>query len=124
MDHMCDTMQERPKKKPAARGREPKVEEKTIGVTEFKAKCLALIDAVATGKLERVVLTKRGKPVAEVHALKPVKKERYVSSYGCMKGRIWIDPGYDLTQPIEDIEWDAENGILYWGPEGPVYADD
>ena len=38
--------------------------EKTIGVTEFKPRSLELIEEVASGKIRRVVLTKRGKPVA------------------------------------------------------------
>jgi prevent-host-death family protein len=117
-------MQERPPKPPSSKTAPPRGTETIIGVTTFKARCLALIDAVATGKLERVVLTKRGRPVAEISALKPGTRKPYVSSYGFMKGRIWIDPKYDLTRPIEEIEWDAEKGILYWGPDGPVYADD
>jgi antitoxin (DNA-binding transcriptional repressor) of toxin-antitoxin stability system len=121
---MGTIMEELPPKPPSSKAAARKVTETVIGVTTFKVKCLALIDAVATGKLERVVLTKRGKPVAEISALKPGTKKPYVTSYGFMKGRIWIDPNYDLTQPIEDIEWDAEKGILYWGPEGPVHADE
>jgi prevent-host-death family protein len=38
--------------------------EKEISATEFKAKCLAILDEVATGT--SVVVTKRGKPVARV----------------------------------------------------------
>ena len=49
----------------------------------------------------------------KISALTPGTKIPYVSH-----------PNYDLSQPIEDIKWDAEKGILYWGPEGPVTADD
>jgi prevent-host-death family protein len=43
---------------------------KTIAVTEFKAKCLHLLDEVQrTG--EELVISKRGKPVARVVAEKP-----------------------------------------------------
>jgi len=38
---------------------------RTIGASEFKAKCLALLDEVAETKTTLVV-TKRGKPVARV----------------------------------------------------------
>jgi len=38
---------------------------KTIPASEFKAKCLALLDEVAQTK-ETLVVTKRGKPVAHV----------------------------------------------------------
>jgi prevent-host-death family protein len=37
-----------------------------IGVTALKARCLALIDAVAQGKTSRILLTKRNRPVAVV----------------------------------------------------------
>ena len=40
--------------------------ERTIGVTEFKPRSLELIEEVASGKVQRVVLTKRGKPVAAI----------------------------------------------------------
>jgi len=38
--------------------------QRSIPASEFKAKCLALLDAVANG--ESLVVTKRGKPVAQV----------------------------------------------------------
>ena len=45
---------------------------KTISATEFKAKCLQLIDIVqSTG--EELVISKRGKPVARVIAEKEAK---------------------------------------------------
>jgi len=43
---------------------------RTIAAGEFKAKCLALMDEVArTG--EEIIITKRGKPVARLEAVKP-----------------------------------------------------
>ena len=45
--------------------------ERSIPASEFKAKCLALLDDVADG--ESLVVTKRGKPVARVV---PVEKPR------------------------------------------------
>jgi antitoxin (DNA-binding transcriptional repressor) of toxin-antitoxin stability system len=116
-------MQDRPRIPHPAKATQSKVKEKSVGVTAFKAKCLALIDAVAKGRIKRVVLTKRGKPVAEIAAAKPAKKKPYVSSYGFMKGLISVTPGVDLTAPIP-AEWNADKGILYWGKDGPVYADD
>jgi len=71
---------------------------KTIKASEFKAKCLALMDEVArTG--ERVVITKNGEPVAE---LVPHKKKR--SPFGIWKGQVEIIG--DIMSPI-DVEWDA-----------------
>jgi prevent-host-death family protein len=71
---------------------------KTIKASEFKAKCLALMDEVArTG--ERIVITKNGEPVAE---LVPHKKKR--SPLGIWKGQVEIIG--DIMSPI-DVEWDA-----------------
>ena len=93
------------------------VREQTIGVTAFKARCLELIDDVASGKLDRVVLTKRGKPVAEVTAsgvaATKATGKRVADPWGHMKGQMQVDPTWDPTQPFEDVEWDAEKGILF-----------
>ena len=37
----------------------------TLTVSKFKATCLAVVDEVATAK-KRVIITKRGKPIAEL----------------------------------------------------------
>lgn len=86
---------------------------KTIGVTAFKAKCLGLVEEVAMGRTARVILTKRGKPVAELSALaRPARG--HSSSYGALKGMIQLDPSVDLTAPTGlDLEWDAAKGILF-----------
>ncbi len=64
--------------------------------SEFKAKCLKIMDQVAeTG--ERVVITKRGMPVAE---LVPAREQRK-SLFGVHKGKIRILG--DITSPI-DVE--------------------
>jgi antitoxin (DNA-binding transcriptional repressor) of toxin-antitoxin stability system len=101
----------------------PKGKVKTIGVTAFKAKSLALIEEVASGRTQRLVLTRRGKPVAELTAIRPARRKRFVSSYGFLKGMLKVAPGVDLTKPMP-TEWNADKGILYWGKDGPVYADD
>ena len=71
----------------------------TIAAGEFKAKCLKLLDEVAE-KRETLVITKHGKPVAEVNPIKPEKTELF----GSMKGS-GIILG-DIISPI-DVEWDA-----------------
>ena len=73
---------------------------KTIKASEFKAKCLALMDEVArTG--QGVVITKNGKPVAELVPHKAAKKPEL---FGIWKNRIKIVG--DIIAPI-DVEWDA-----------------
>ena len=46
------------------------MDERSIPASEFKARCLALLDDVATNG-HQLVITKRGKPVARVVPLEP-----------------------------------------------------
>ena len=72
----------------------------TVGATEFKAKCLELIEEIHDNKRKAVVITKRGKPYARL-----VPIEQPIGPFrGCMKGSVTILG--DLTEPI-DVEWDA-----------------
>ena len=48
------------------------MKEITLPVSEFKAKCLRLLDDVAT-KGDRIVITKRGRPVARVERITSTK---------------------------------------------------
>jgi antitoxin (DNA-binding transcriptional repressor) of toxin-antitoxin stability system len=73
-----------------------------IGVTEFKSRCLALVDDVAQGRISRLVLTKRNKPVAVVTALPQESDE----IWGAMKGSVRVAAGVDLTDPIDEV-WKA-----------------
>jgi prevent-host-death family protein len=73
---------------------------KQVKASEFKAKCLALIDEVAaTG--QPIVVTKNGKPMAELVPHSPAKKK---SPFGIWKGKVKIVG--DIISPI-DVEWDA-----------------
>jgi antitoxin (DNA-binding transcriptional repressor) of toxin-antitoxin stability system len=78
-------------------------EDKTIGVTAFKAQCLALIDDVARGKARRIVLLKRNRPVA---AIVPVGEES-AELWGALLGTVKIAPDTDLTRPTGE-SWEAE----------------
>ena len=70
-----------------------------IKASEFKAKCLALMDEVErTG--ESIVITKKGKPVAEL--VRPRARQR--NALGILKGRVFITG--DIISPVE-MEWDA-----------------
>ncbi len=74
---------------------------RTIQASEFKAKCLALMDEVArTG--EHIVITKNGKPVAE---LQPHRRPRAKSLIGVDKGRIRIRG--DIIAPAAEGDWEA-----------------
>jgi prevent-host-death family protein len=84
----------------------------TITAAEFKAKCLNILDRLASHELERVVVTKRGRTVA---VLTPPQDEAKAVAdlYGCMRGSVIIPEGYDLTEPVLDEPFDAEEGILH-----------
>lgn len=73
---------------------------KTMKASEFKAKCLAVMDEVAaTG--EPVVVTKNGEPVVD---LVPHKKKPKRDLVGIFKDDLVIKG--DIISPI-DVEWDA-----------------
>jgi antitoxin (DNA-binding transcriptional repressor) of toxin-antitoxin stability system len=77
-----------------------------IGVTAFKAQCLGLIDDVAGGKTDRIILLKHNRPVA---ALVPIARDGDdpFELWGAMRDTMTIAPGVDLTDPV-DVEWEAE----------------
>jgi prevent-host-death family protein len=74
----------------------------TIPAGEFKAKCLKLLDEVAE-KREPLVITKHGKPVAQVVPMQLPKTVRK-GIVGSMKGSVLWEG--DIISPI-DVEWDA-----------------
>ena len=74
-----------------------------IGVTAFKARCLALIDEVAQGKTGRVLLTKHNRPVA---AIVPVENEP-AELWGAMRGTVKVAAGTDLTNSTGEV-WEAD----------------
>ena len=68
--------------------------------TEFKAKCLNILDRLEPGG---VVVTKRGRAVARVLPVNAGANERLI---GSMKGRIKIKGDILST----GLNWDAESG--------------
>ena len=77
---------------------------RTIKASEFKAKCLKLMDEVTeTG--EEIVITKNGRPTVRLIAY----REKPMTLFGIDKGRIQILG--DIISPI-DVEWEAAPGLL------------
>ncbi len=68
--------------------------ELVINATAFKARCLDLMDQIASRKLTRVTITKRGKPVSELRAPENAPPKR--SIIGCMA---------DKMPQLTDEEW-------------------
>lgn len=71
----------------------------TISASQFKARCLGLMDQVAaTGEV--LGITKNGRPVAELH---PCPRPRRPSPFGLHPG---VEIQGDILAPI-DIPWSA-----------------
>lgn len=71
-----------------------------IQASEFKAKCLALMDDGARSG-EVLVVTKNGQPVAE---LRSYSGEKYGSPFGLHSG---LEITGDILSPIEEDSWKA-----------------
>jgi antitoxin (DNA-binding transcriptional repressor) of toxin-antitoxin stability system len=77
----------------------------SIGVTAFKSQCLGLIDDVAQGKTDRIVLLKHNRPIAAVVPIREDAEEDF-DLWGAMRGTVTFLPDVDLTEPTGEI-WDA-----------------
>jgi len=84
----------------------PKPKNTVIGVTAFKTKCLGLIDEVAEGKTDRIVLLKHNRPVAAIVRIRDEGREQF-DLWGALRGTVTIPPGVDLTESTGEV-WDAE----------------
>ena len=74
----------------------------TVSATEFKAKCLEILDRVGSRDLERVAITKRGKVVAVLVPPEP-RAEMVKQIYGFLRDSVVIPADVDLTAPICDV---------------------
>ena len=73
-----------------------------IKASEFKTKCLQLMDRVAeTG--EEIVITKNGRPVSRLLPYRTKPR----TLFGIDRGRIELVG--DIIEPL-DVEWDAQLG--------------
>ena len=72
---------------------------KTIKASEFKARCLQLMDEVAQSG-EPLLITKNGKPVSQ---LVPYRRKP-ATLFGVMKGTVTIQG--DILSPLNE-DWEA-----------------
>ncbi len=86
--------------------------EVVITATEFKAKCLDLIDRVQSGALRKVTITKRGKDAAVVRQPEHSPAFDLRKLHASMKGRMIAPSGFDFTAPMDIGPLDAEQGII------------
>ena len=80
--------------------------ETAIGVTAFKSQCLGLIDDVAQGKTDRIVLLKHNRAIAAIVPIREATNEE-LDLWGAMRGTVIVAPGTDLTESTGEV-WDAE----------------
>ncbi len=84
----------------------------TISATDFKARCLEIFDRLTDRTLEKVTITKRGRPVGVLTA--PARTQEAVCDlHGFMRGSVIVPDDVDLTAPIADETWAAEDGIIH-----------
>lgn len=88
---------------------------KYVSAAEFKAKCLRLMDEVQAGG-EPITVTKRGKPVVTMSAVKAADQSSGKGLIGCL-----ASPEYrfdDPFTPVSDMkQWDINNPAeLYTRP--------
>ena len=74
---------------------------RTIKASEFKAKCLKLMDEVAESG-EEIIITKNGRPTARLVSY----RERPKTLFGIDRGKLEILG--DVISSI-DVEWEAES---------------
>lgn len=65
------------------------MKQRVVSVTEFKAKCLALLDEIGE-RGGRITITKRGRPLATVG---PAHRPAWKSPEGAWAGRVTITGG-------------------------------
>jgi len=84
--------------------------EVVITATEFKAKCLDLLDRVNSGELRKVHITKRGREVGLLVNPSEDLAEPWdpYSIFGCMEDSVILPDGLDIDGPIYDPELDGE----------------
>ena len=84
-------------------------EVQSFTATEFKAKCLDILDQLAAHKLTHVTITKRGKVVAVLTP--PEQSDKAIRElHGFMRGSVVAPPNFDFTAPVLDEPLSAENG--------------
>lgn len=87
--------------------------EKTVSATEFKATCLKLMDDIDAHKLDQVVVTKRGKPVARMVPVAQPALGNFDRIHGCMKGTIIVPPDFDWNASLFTDEELAEQDARF-----------
>ena len=81
-----------------------------IKASEFKAKCLKLMDEVAENG-EEIVITKNGKPVAKLTAFRERPKTFFVDDTERFPWLMEVSEALDRGEGA-DVVWEAELGLI------------
>ncbi len=84
----------------------------TYSASDFKAKCLEILNRLSTRTLTRVTITKHGRPIA-VSTPPEETTDSVRRVYGFMEGSVVGLDHYELTEPILDEPLLAERGVLH-----------
>jgi len=70
----------------------------SLSVSKFKATCLSVLEDIRKQK-KRIIITKRGKPIAEVIPYDPDKKDVPLEDTVVFMG--------DIISPVAEEDWEA-----------------
>ena len=74
--------------------------EQTVSATEFKAKCLDLMEQAALRRLDRIHVTKRGKPFVTLTLTPHEAPPAADALFGAMKGSTNIPDDFDWESSV------------------------
>ena len=91
----------------------------TVSVSEFRANCGPLLDAVCDG--QEIVITKNGRPVAEVRPPRSPREEFTGSLFGFCRDIIELPEGFDFDEESvwADYEEIGEEVLSNWERQEP-----
>ena len=83
-----------------------------LQATEFKAKCLEILDRISRRELGRVVITKRGRVLAMLTT--PETESAQVELlHGFLRGSVVVPEGVDLASPFLEDDSTADRGEVH-----------
>ena len=80
-----------------------------LSASEFKVRCLAIFRDLEARRIQRVLVMRRGRPVAE---LTP-PRGKLPTLWGAHRDSVVVEPGIDLTAPVLDESLDAAARVLH-----------
>ena len=74
---------------------------RTVNIHAAKTHLSSLVEEAATG--EEIIIAKAGKPMARLVPLE-AKKKNFASTFGMLKGKIWISDDFNDPLPPEMLK--------------------